>query len=101
MIGTHRPLGFRGATSALPQLRADDGDLARLTDRIWSLLLGANTPPWLYRCGGGPAWIERDDDVRPVPRPITEDRLRHVLAQLVSWRKRADHRLHRRPAAGR
>jgi hypothetical protein len=51
--------------------------------------LGANTPPWLYRCGGGPAWIERDDDVRPVPRPITEDPLRHVLAQLVSWRKRA------------
>ena len=88
-IGTHRPIGFGGATSALPQLRADDGDLARLTDRIWSLLLGANTPPWLYRCGGAPAWIERDDDVRPVPRPITEDRLRHVLAQLVSWRKRA------------
>ena len=25
----------------------------------------------------------------PAPRPMTEDRLRHVLAQLVNWRKRA------------
>ena len=70
-------------------MRADDGDLARLTNRSWSLLFASNTPPWLYRCGGGPSWIERDNDGRPVPRPMTEDRLRHVLAQLVNWRKRA------------
>jgi hypothetical protein len=88
-IGTHRPLGFCYPTSALPQLRADDGDLARLTNRVWSLLFASNAPPWLYRCGGGPAWIERDNDGRPVPRPLTDDRLRHVLAQLVNWRKRA------------
>ena len=37
-LGTHRALGFRGATSPLPQMRADDGDLARLTNRSWSLL---------------------------------------------------------------
>ena len=49
----------------------------------------SNAPPWLYRCGGGPSWVERDNDGRPVPRPMTEDRLRHVLAQLVNWRKRA------------
>jgi phage/plasmid primase-like uncharacterized protein len=88
-LGTHRALGFHGPTSPLPQMRADDGDLARLTDRSWSLLFASNTPPWLYRCGGGPSWIERDNDGRPVPRPMTEDRLRHVLAQLVNWRKRA------------
>ena len=88
-LGTHRALGFRGATSPLPQMRADDGDLARLTNRSWSLLFASNTPPWLYRCGGGPSWIERDNDGRPVPRPMTEDRLRHVLAKLVNWRKRA------------
>ena len=70
-------------------MRADDGDLAGLTNRSWSLLFASNTPPWLYRCGGGPSWIERDNDGRPVPRPMTEDRLRHVLAQLVNWRKRA------------
>lgn len=88
-LGTHRALGFRGPTSPLPQMRADDGDLARLTNRSWSLLFASNAPPWLYRCGGGPSWIERDNDGRPVPRPMTEDRLRHVLAQLVNWRKRA------------
>jgi hypothetical protein len=88
-LGTHRALGFRGPTSPLPQMRADDGDLARLTNRSWSLLFASNTPPWLYRCGGGPSWVERDNDGRPVPRPMTEDRLRHVLAQLVNWRKRA------------
>jgi putative DNA primase/helicase len=88
-LGTHRPLGFRASTSPLPQMQADDGDLARLTDRAWGLLFASNTPPWLYRCGGGSSWVERDDDGRPVPRPMTEDRLRHVLAQLVDWRKRA------------
>jgi putative DNA primase/helicase len=88
-LGTHRALGFRGPTSPLPQMRADDGDLARLTNRSWSLLFTSNAPPWLYRCGGGPSWVERDNDGRPVPRLMTEDRLRHVLAQLVNWRKRA------------
>jgi hypothetical protein len=88
-LGTHRALGFRGPTSPLPQMRADDGDLARLTNRSWSLLFASNAPPWLYRCGGGPSWVERDNDGRPVPRPMTEDRLRHVLAQLINWRKRA------------
>jgi putative DNA primase/helicase len=87
-LGTHRPIGFRASTSLLAQMQADDGDLARLTDRAWSLLFASNTPPWLYRCGG-PSWVERDDDGRPVPRAMTEDRLRHVLAQLVTWRRRA------------
>jgi hypothetical protein len=60
-----------------------------ITNRSWSLLLASNAPTWLYRCGGGPSWVERDNDGHPVPRPMTEDRLRHVLAQLVNWRKRA------------
>ena len=88
-LGTHRALGFRAPAVPLPQMRADDGDLARLTNRSWSLMFASNVPPWLYRCGGGPSWVERDNDGRPVPRPLTEDRLRHVLAQLVNWRKRA------------
>jgi putative DNA primase/helicase len=88
LLGGHRPVGFQGPAARVPQLRADDGDLARLTDRVWSLLFLSNTPPWLYRCGD-PAWVERDNDGRPVPRPMTDDRLRHVLAQLVTWRKKA------------
>jgi hypothetical protein len=57
-LGTHRALGFRGPTSPLPQMRADDGDLARLTNRCWSTVFASNAPPWLYRCGGGPSWVE-------------------------------------------
>ena len=55
-VGTHRPIGFRPPEPPLPLMRADAGDLARLTDRSWSLLFAANAPPWLYRSGGGPAW---------------------------------------------
>ncbi len=78
-LGTHRPLGFHGATSALPQMRADDGDLARLTDRVWSLLFGANSAALalpLWRRAG----LDRARQRRPAgPRPVTEDRL------VMSW----------------
>jgi putative DNA primase/helicase len=86
-LGTHRPIGFRPPDPPLALMRADAGDLARLTDRSWSLLFAANAPPWLYRCGGGPAWIERDSDGRPAPRPMTDDRVRHALARLADWRR--------------
>jgi putative DNA primase/helicase len=86
-IGTQRPIGFRLPEPPLPLMRADAGDLARLTDRSWSLLFAANASPWLYRCGGGSAWVERDSDGRPAPRPMTEDRVRHALAQLADWRR--------------
>jgi len=85
--GTHRPIGFRPPDPPLALMRADAGDLARLTDRSWSLLFAANASPWLYRCGGGPAWVERDSDGRPAPRPMTEDRVRHALARLADWRR--------------
>jgi putative DNA primase/helicase len=32
-LGTHRPIGFRPPDPPLPLMRADAGDLARLTDR--------------------------------------------------------------------
>jgi putative DNA primase/helicase len=86
-IGSHRPIGFRSPEPPLPLMRADAGDLARLTDRSWSLVFAANAPPWLYRCGGAPGWVERDSDGRPAPRPMTEDRVRHALARLADWRR--------------
>ena len=70
-------------------MRADAGDLACLTDRSWCLLFAANAPPWLYRCGDRSAWVERDSDGRPAPRPMTDDRVRHALARLADWRRMA------------
>ena len=86
--GGHKPLGFQPAGGALPTLRADNGDLAAVTDRCWDILREANDPPWLYRCAARPAWIEPDDGGRPVPKELTENRLRHVLAQLITWSTR-------------
>jgi putative DNA primase/helicase len=86
-MGSHRPVGFIDPDGRLPRMRTDDGDLARATNRAWDLLLAANTPPWLFRSGGWPSWIERDDDGRPMPKPVNDNRLRHVLAQLAIWER--------------
>ena len=69
----------------MPRLRSDDGDLARLASHAWDQLLASNDPPWLFRAAGRPSWIERDEDGRPFPCAMTEDRVRHVLARLVVW----------------
>ncbi|MBF0095588.1 MAG: toprim domain-containing protein, partial [Alphaproteobacteria bacterium] len=86
--GEHRPVGFP-APHQLPVLRADNGNLADLTDACWRVLHDANTPPWLFRCGARLSWVERDDDGHPMPVALTEDRVRHILARLVTWLKKA------------
>jgi putative DNA primase/helicase len=85
--GTHRPIGLALPDHARPQLRADNGDLAGAVSQAWRILLAANNPPWLFRAAGCPTWVVRDDDGLPMAKPLTEDRLRPVLAQLVDWRK--------------
>jgi hypothetical protein len=85
--GTHKPIGFVLPERPRSQLRADNGDLARAVSQTWEILLAANEPPWLFRAAGYPSWVVRDDDGLPMARPLTEDRLRPVLAQLADWRK--------------
>jgi hypothetical protein len=86
-IGTNRPIGFRGAPPRRPRLSADDGDLARLVRQTWQVIHASNEPPWLFRSGGLPTWTVRDDDGLATAKPLTEDRLRHTLAQLADWRR--------------
>jgi hypothetical protein len=81
----HKPLGFEPTTGQLPVLRADNGDLAAVTDQCWDILRESNDPPWLYRCAARPSWIERNDSSQPVPKEITDNRLRHILAKLITW----------------
>jgi hypothetical protein len=85
--GTHKPIGFVLPDGPRPQLRADDGDLARAVSRAWEILIAANQPPWLFRTAGCATWVVRDDDGLPMAKPLTDDRLRPVLAQLADWRK--------------
>lgn len=86
-IGQHRPVNYRGSGEAVPTLRADEGDLARSVERVWSLLMASNTTPWVFRFAGQPTWVVPDDEGRPVAAEITEERLRHMLARLAHWKK--------------
>ena len=84
-IGQHRPLNYLTDAGDPPVLRADEGDLARAVERVWSLLLTSNRTPWLFRYAGQPTWVVPDDEGRPVAAALNEDRLRHMLARLASW----------------
>lgn len=68
-------------------MRADEGDLARSVERVWSLLMASNRTPWVFRFAGQPTWVVPDDEGRPVATAITEERLRHMLARLAHWKK--------------
>ncbi|MGE0424950.1 MAG: toprim domain-containing protein [Reyranellaceae bacterium] len=83
----NRPIGFAEPAGRLPQLRADEGNLARAHGRAWALLLESNRTPWLFRSAGLPTWVVHDDDGLPMARQITEERLRHMLAKLADWRR--------------
>ena len=86
-IGQHRPLNYIEPNSALPLLRADEGDLAHAVQRTWGLLLDSNCPPWLFRYAGVPTWVVPDDEGRPVATALSDERLRHMLARLAVWRR--------------
>ncbi|MCB2124061.1 MAG: toprim domain-containing protein [Rhodobacteraceae bacterium] len=87
LIGQHRPLNYAAPRTGLPIMRADEGDLGRAVEKAWSLLLGSNRTPWLYRYAGIPTWVVPDDEGRPVAATLTEERLRHMLARLGDWRR--------------
>lgn len=86
-IGQHRPVNYQGSGEAVPTLRADEGDLARSVERVWSLLMASNRTPWVFRFAGQPTWVVPDDEGRPTAALITEERLRHMLARLANWKR--------------
>jgi hypothetical protein len=87
LIGQHRPVNYQGSGETIPTLRADEGDLARSVERVWSLLMASNRTPWVFRFAGQPTWVVPDDEGRPVATAITDERLRHMLARLAHWKK--------------
>ncbi|KUF08930.1 DUF7146 domain-containing protein [Pseudoponticoccus marisrubri] len=84
-IGQHRPLNYQGSGDTVPTLRADEGDLARANEQVWSLLMASNRCPWLFRLAGQPTWVVPDDEGRPVATAMGEEKLRHMLARLARW----------------
>jgi len=73
---------------AVPTLRADDGDLAGVTDECLDALAIGNEPdPVVFRHAGGLSRIEHDEEGAPVMRPMTGDRVRERLTRVGRWRK--------------
>src|SRR5262249_41499011 len=68
-----------------PMVDANCEDLPTITARAWEVLLAANEPPVLFRYGGSPSRIERDDDGVPIIRALTHGRMQHALARAARW----------------
>jgi len=73
--------------SELPILDAGDLDLPRIAGASWAAIGAINEPPHLFRFGGQPGRLERDDQGIPGVRTLTEDRMRYELARAATWRK--------------
>ncbi len=85
--GRHLPVGFVEPIGSLSVLRADNGNLAHAFGDAWAVLLESNRCPWLFRSGGQPSWITPDDEGRPIVAPVTEERLRYMLAKIAAWER--------------
>jgi hypothetical protein len=80
----------RGSARARrPELIVTSPDLDKLTTEVWKHVADANDPPSLFRYGGYPVRVERDDNDEPIPRPLTADHLRHHVAQWIDFRRQA------------
>jgi len=73
---------------ALPVIYASDQVLPEVTRQSWAALSRRNDPPRLFRHGGVPVRLERDEADAPVLRELSIDRLRHELARAANWRAR-------------
>ncbi|MGE0108170.1 MAG: toprim domain-containing protein [Bdellovibrionales bacterium] len=89
----HRPFGFDDTHSIKPVMQSDDGDLASLAEQCWYRIYETNKPPWLFRFSLLPTWVDLDDDGRPKPQTITEDRMKFILARQIDWRRKLKDRL--------
>jgi putative DNA primase/helicase len=74
-----------GSERHRPSLDAGDLNMARAASHAWAVLAVANDPPFLFRFGGVPSRIEIGDDLVPMIRPLTVDRVRHALAHVADF----------------
>lgn len=81
------PASGADANDDKPNIDAGNRNLQEVTAQAWAAIDNANHPPFLYRYGGLPGRIERDDHDEPIVRLVDEDRMRHVLARVAHWTK--------------
>jgi putative DNA primase/helicase len=75
--------------SLLPRIDAGDLDLPRVAEATWDALQADNAVPYVFRYGGLLSRIEADEEQAPIVRPLTVDRLRHILARSAEWYSRS------------
>jgi putative DNA primase/helicase len=71
--------------SSLPRIDAGDLDLPRVAEATWEALQADNAVPYVFRYGGLLSRIEEDEEHAVIVRPVTVDRLRHILARIADW----------------
>jgi hypothetical protein len=85
--GSHRVDPVTGEVLAeLPEIDAAEQDGRIITPLAWRALERANSPsPRLFRHGGIPVRLERDDQKRLVTREVTADRMSHELVRAAEF----------------
>jgi hypothetical protein len=68
-----------------PTLSAGNRNLAEITGATLKILKAANEPAFIFRHADVLSRVQQSDDGATVIRQLSEDALRHILAQLIAW----------------
>lgn len=69
----------------LPQIDANNGDLADVADQAWAAVVAGNEPPELFQRGGLLTRIQTGDNGEPYLAVVSEAGLRGILARVAWW----------------
>lgn len=72
-------------SSDLPEIDISVKNLKVLTQKGWDAISAWNEPPKIFRYGGLPTRIERNDEAALLLRDLNADRTRHLLARVANW----------------
>ncbi|MEQ1920145.1 MAG: ATPase, partial [Elusimicrobiota bacterium] len=72
-------------SSDLPEIDISVKNLKELTQKGWDAITGWNEPPKIFRYGGLPTRIERNDEDALQLQQLNNDRVRHLLARVANW----------------
>jgi len=90
----HRPApaGLQALLASLshridaPLIDAGNLDLRVVTTQAWDAIAQANGErPFLFKHGGVPVWVGRDDDGRATIGELTQAHIRHILARVAMF----------------
>src|SRR5256886_11081359 len=70
----------------IPDIDAGVLDLRIITRQAWDAIALANAEqPFIFKHGGVPVWISRDDEGRATLAELTQTHIRHILARVAEF----------------